>query len=81
MAHFHYLILTIVIDERLVLVLVEENLFGIPRKSYCGREGTYLPNNIFLISLSLFNASTGVRLFTSRPRISSRICVSTGSSS
>ena len=41
----------------------------------------YLPSRIFLMSLSLFNASTGVRLFTSSPSISSRICVSTGSSS
>ena len=33
----------------------------------------YLPNNIFLMSLSLFKASTGVRLLTSKPSISSRI--------
>ena len=39
------------------------------------------PFTIFLISLSLLRASTGVRLLTSRPRISSRICVRTGSSS
>ena len=41
----------------------------------------YLPLNIFFMSLSLLSASTGVRLLMSRPRISSRICESTGSSS
>ena len=41
----------------------------------------YLPLNIFFMSLSLLRASTGVRLLMSRPRISSRICESTGSSS
>ena len=33
----------------------------------------YLPIKIFLISLSLFKASTGVRLLMSKPNISSRI--------
>ena len=41
---------------------------------------TYRPSRIFLMSLSLFNASTGVRLLISRPRISSRIWLNTGSS-
>ena len=41
----------------------------------------YLPLNIFFMSFSLLSASTGVRLLMSRPRISSRICESTGSSS
>ena len=36
-------------------------------------EGIYLPFTIFLISFSLFNASRGVRLLTSKFRISSRI--------
>ena len=40
----------------------------------------YLPLTIFLISFSLFNASIGVRLFTSRLSISSRIWQSIGSS-
>ena len=43
-------------------------------------QGTYF-FRYFLISFSLFNASTGVRLSTSRPAISSRICFNTGSSS
>lgn len=33
----------------------------------------YFPETIFLMSLSLLSASRGVRLFTSMPRISSRI--------
>ena len=32
----------------------------------------YFPDTIFLMSLSLFSASRGVRLLTSSPRISSR---------
>ena len=36
---------------------------------------------IFFISLRLFSASRGVREFISKPRIWSRICTSTGSSS
>ena len=38
-------------------------------------EGIYLPFTIFLISFSLFNASRGVRLLTSKFRISSRIWI------
>ena len=45
------------------------------------RGGHHLPFTIFFISLSLFRASTGVRLLMSSPRISSRIWQSTGSSS
>lgn len=41
----------------------------------------YFPFTIRLMSFSLFSASSGVRLFTSRFRISSRIWHNTGSSS
>ncbi len=43
-------------------------------------KGGYFPSIILFISFSLFNASIGVKLFTSKPLISSRICSSTGSS-
>ena len=45
------------------------------------RENAYFPRRIRLMSFNLFSASSGVRLLTSRFRISSRIWQRTGSSS
>jgi hypothetical protein len=41
-------------------------------KKPCNPCQNYFPETIFLMSLSLLRASRGVRLLTSRPKISSR---------